>query len=106
MHLVKDLIDSRIVYYWVDDDGETKSPLLSTFTLAEHWWKEKMFARHQGLERRRSVIDRRSNNEKRRRMHENHPFASINPQGRRSTDKPPEVTFDLAASKLRRLAAG
>lgn len=37
MYLVKDLVEGRIVYYWVDEEGSTRSPLVATFALAEDW---------------------------------------------------------------------
>ncbi|GGB99408.1 hypothetical protein GCM10011352_27000 [Marinobacterium zhoushanense] len=105
MYLVKDLIDCRIVFYWLDETGCEVSPELCTFQDAEEWWKALMFERYRGYERRKSIIDRRTDFEKRQRMDNSHRFASINPYGRRVTDQPIKVDIDLAAEKLLELTA-
>lgn len=104
MHLIKDLVDGRIVYYWLDVNERPLSTFFSTFKLAEEWWKEYMFSQYAGEERRRSIIDRRTNEEKRKRLQLNNRFVSINPNGRRTTDKPIRVDRDLVAEKLQSLA--
>ncbi|SIQ85792.1 hypothetical protein SAMN05421647_11013 [Marinobacterium stanieri] len=103
MYLVKDLVEGRIVYYWVDEDGSTRSPLVATFALAEDWWKQFTFDRYEGPERRASVVDRRSNTEKRLRMDQSNRFASTNVQGRRETDRPVKVTFDLVQKRIKEM---
>ncbi len=100
MYLVKDLVDGRIVYYWVDEEGEAQSPFLASLLLAEEWWKGFMFRQYQGTERRASVIDRRSHTEKRLRMDQSNRFASTNGQGRRETDRPVKITFDLVQKRI------
>lgn len=105
MRLVKDLVDSRIVFYWIDETDKRLSPDHATFQLAQEWWKSYMFSRYEGDERRKSIIDRRSDAEKRRRMEEQSNLSSISPYGRRHTDTPVEVDIDLVAEKLKRLKA-
>ncbi|MBV1789034.1 hypothetical protein KQ940_13330 [Marinobacterium sp. D7] len=105
MYLVKDLIDCRIVFYWLDDAGIQVSAELPTFQDAEEWWKIHIFAQYEGFERRKSIVDRRTDFEKRQRMDNSHRFASINPYGRRMTDRPIKVDIDLATEKLAELTA-
>ncbi|KEA64595.1 hypothetical protein ADIMK_1048 [Marinobacterium lacunae] len=64
-----------------------------------------MFSRYEGDERRKSIIDRRSDAEKRRRMEERGNLLSISPYGRRHTDIPVDVDIDLVAEKLKVLKA-
>ncbi|MBV1789035.1 hypothetical protein KQ940_13335 [Marinobacterium sp. D7] len=106
MYLIKDLQEGRIVYYWLDADDRLISPHLSTIQHAEEWWKLYSFARYDGDERRSSVIDRRSNTEKRRRMESANRYTSINPYGRRTTDIPVKVHRDLVPEKMIKLAGG
>ncbi|GGB99401.1 hypothetical protein GCM10011352_26990 [Marinobacterium zhoushanense] len=106
MYLIKDLLDGRIVYYWLNEVDHQISPHLSTLQHAEEWWKAYKFARYEGDERRASVIDRRSNTEKRRRMESSNRYTSINPYGRRATDIPVKVHRDLVPEKLVKLAEG
>ncbi|GGC04244.1 hypothetical protein GCM10011352_33080 [Marinobacterium zhoushanense] len=100
MRLIKDLVDSRIVFYWIDESDKRLSPDHATFHQAQEWWKSYMFARYEGDERRKSVIDRRSDADKRRRMEAENKLSSISPYGRRQTDVPVEVDLDLVAEKL------
>ncbi|SEG76175.1 hypothetical protein [Marinobacterium lutimaris] len=100
MYLVKDLVGGRIVYFWQDKNGSPRSDFFSTFLNAEEWWKTHVFALYAGVERRTSIIDRRTNYDKRRRLDHSHRFASSNPNGRRITDLPVKVSRDLAAEKL------
>lgn len=100
MRLVKDLVDSRIVLYWIADSGEQLSAHLASLSQAEEWWKAYMFSRYEGDERRKSVIDRRSNFEKRRRIEQSNDLLSISPYGRRRTDIPIAVDVDLVLDKL------
>lgn len=104
MYLIKDLVDGRIVYYWIDEDERQVSTFFSTFQHAEEWWKAYMFAEYDGTERRASILDRRSNEVKRQRLDTSNRFVSINPNGRRTTDQPIRVYRDLVAEKLRGLA--
>jgi len=105
MYLIKDLIDCRIVFYWLDERGYQISPDLCSFPRAEEWWKAHMFAQYKGVERRTSIVDRRTDFDKRQRMDNSYRFASINPYGRRQTDQPIKVHLDLADEKLMQLAA-
>jgi len=100
MKLVKDLVDGRIVFYWIDTSGTKLSPDHATFQLAQEWWKHYLFSRYDGEERRKSIIDRRSDADKRRRMDKSEKLSSISPYGRRRTDIPVAVDIDLVAERL------
>ncbi|WP_299183401.1 hypothetical protein [uncultured Neptuniibacter sp.] len=100
MKLVKDLNENGIVFYWIDDSGEQISPDLYCLIVAEEWWKTYLFSQYEGAERRKSIIDRRHDLEKRKMMERNHKFSRQNPQGRRKTDQPIKVDIDLVKEKL------
>ncbi|WP_432696760.1 hypothetical protein ACQUQP_19885 [Marinobacterium sp. YM272] len=104
MYLIKDLVDGRIVHYWLDEEENPVSAFFSTIQHAEEWWKAEMFSRYEGTERRSSIIDRRSNEDKRQRLDRSNRFASIHPNGRRVTDEPVKVHRDLVAEKIQQLA--
>ncbi|MBV1789505.1 hypothetical protein KQ940_15730 [Marinobacterium sp. D7] len=103
MRLVKDLVDSRIVLYWTADTGKQLSTYLASLSQAEEWWKAYMFSRYDGEERRQSILDRRTNAEKRRRIVQSSELIPISPYGRRRTDIPVKVDVDLVADKLNTL---
>ncbi|KEA64110.1 hypothetical protein ADIMK_1845 [Marinobacterium lacunae] len=62
-----------------------------------------MFSRYQGEERRQSVLDRRTNFEKRRRIAQSNELIPMSPYGRRSTDIPVKVDVDRVSEKLNAL---
>ncbi len=102
MHLVKDLHEQRIVYYWIDEQETQISPFLASIPLAEEWRNLYLHKQYQGWDRRRSHIDRRRLVHKRDQASAQH--AISNPaKGRRSSDKPIKVDIDLAKSKLEKL---
>jgi len=100
MRLVKDLIDSRIVLYWTADSGKQLSTYLASLNQAEEWWKAYMFSRYDGDERRQSVLDRRTNFEKRKRIARSNEPIPVSAYGRRRTDIPVSVDVDLVADKV------
>ncbi len=101
MELVKDLSDSGIVFYWIDEVGGRISPELATLRLANEWHQEVLFESYSGQERRVSVIDRRSDQDKRDSMVRNYISSQAFPSGRRVADVTAEVDLDLAKEKLK-----
>ncbi|MBR9882385.1 hypothetical protein [Marinobacterium lacunae] len=79
------------------------STYLASLSQAEEWWKAYMFSRYQGEERRQSVLDRRTNFEKRRRIAQSNELIPMSPYGRRSTDIPVKVDVDRVSEKLNAL---
>ncbi len=103
MKLVKDLSDSgSIVFYWTyDEAGEAISPELKTLQLADEWRKNYLFSQYEGMERRQSIIDRRKNGDKRKKMEKNYKSSRQNPQGRRESDQTVNVDIDLFQEKIK-----
>ena len=101
MELVKDLSDSGIIFYWVDEVGIRISPELATLNLAHEWYQQTLFDAYKGQERRVSMIDRRSDRCKRDAMVRNYISAQANPNGRRISDAAAEVNLDLVKKKLK-----
>lgn len=101
MVLVKDLSDSGIVFYWVNEVGGQISPELATLNLAHEWHQQVLFETYLGEERRVSVIDRRSDRDKRDSMIRNYISSQANPHGRRVSDVAVEVDLDLVKEKLK-----
>ena len=101
--LFKDFADGRVCFYWTDYDGRQVSPILATLQAAEEWWKQYLFAQFTGRERRRSVLDRRSDYDKRRRVARRLNSPGLAHFGRRASDQPVRVDQDLAADKIRLL---
>ncbi|MBQ0785502.1 MAG: hypothetical protein KBT66_14820 [Amphritea sp.] len=101
MELVKDLSDSGIVFYWIDEAGGRISPELATLNLAHEWHQQALFEAYSGEERRVSVIDRRSDRNKRDSMLRNYISSQANPNGRRASDVADEVDLDLVKEKLK-----
>lgn len=106
MTLVKDLVSGRIVFYWMDEDGEVISEYHHSFLEAEEWWKTFMFSQFQGEERRRSICDRRQDSETRKKREFREKFHRTNPNGRRKTDVPISVDLDLSEEKIKQLCMG
>lgn len=106
MKLVKDLVDGRIVYYWMDDHGEVVSEFLHSFIEAEEWWKVLMFSLYDGEERRRSICDRRQDEATRKKLEFREKYNRTNPMGRRMTDIPVSVDLDLSKEKINQLYIG
>jgi hypothetical protein len=103
MKLVKDLLEGRIVFYWLFEDGIQVSHHLHTLQEAEEWWKEFMFAQYEGNNRRRSIHDRRKNHDHRKQLELIERYGRSNPLGRRETDSPIRVDIDLFQEKISRL---
>jgi len=101
MKLVKDLNDSGIVYYWLDDGGMRISPEIPCITLAEEWRIKYLFSTYKGGERRHSIIDRRQNQDKRIDLERTYFVSLMKPDGRRIADTPVKVDIDLVAEKIR-----
>lgn len=98
--LVKNLHQERVVFYWVSKLGKRVSPLKNTQELAEEWWKTFMFSTYEGQERRRTIIDRRKCFNTRTIMDQRTNIAT-DPVGRRITDHPLEVKFNLYDKKIK-----
>jgi len=99
MQLVKDLCDEGIVLYWSDEDQRV-SPYLHTMVDAEEWWKKYHFAQYEGEERRRTIYDRRANQEMRKHFELNGRYIAARPDGRRETDHPVFIALDLFEEKM------
>ncbi len=106
MKLVKDLIDGRIVFYWMDDSESIISEYLHSLVEAEEWWKTFVFAQYKGKERRRSIHDRRQDIDTRHKREFREHFNRTNPHGRRKTDVPLTVDLDLSEEKIKQLCMG
>lgn len=108
MKLVKDIIEGRIVYYWVVDaqSMERISPCHHCIIESEEWWRAYMFSLYSGEERRRSIHDRRKDHEQRRHLELREKYNRKAPVGRRITDHGVRVEIDLAAEKLEQLKCG
>ncbi len=96
MQLCKDYLEERICYYWCNRTGVQISPRLATVGDAENWWKTYSFSMYRGPERRKSIYDRRTNHDKRRRIADGAAWGA----GRRVTDIPVRVNRDLALEKI------
>jgi hypothetical protein len=106
MKLVKDLVDGRIVFYWMDEKGTLISEYLHPLLEAEEWWKHFMFAQYEGEERRLSIYDRRQDLETRKRLELREKYNRTNPIGRRVTDVAIAVDLDLSKEKIDELCSG
>ena len=102
---MKDIIEGRIVYYWVNDAQrmERISPYHHCIIESEEWWKAYMFSQYPGEERRRSIHDRRQDHDKRRHLELREQYNRKAPVGRRITDQGVKVEIDLAAEKIEQL---
>lgn len=98
--LVKDLLNSRIVFYWLNEKREKVSPHLHNLQEAEEWWKRFMFDLYPGEDRRRSIHDRRQDHDTRKQLELRERFNRSKPLGRRETDKPVQVEIDLLEEKI------
>ncbi|MBV0934512.1 hypothetical protein [Marinobacterium weihaiense] len=96
MTLCKDLVEGRIRFYWTSQSGALLSPMMATLQEAAEWWTAFQFSQYEGPERRCSIIDRRSDHDKRRRFESR----DANPMGRRTTDRPVRVDCDMATPKI------
>jgi hypothetical protein len=103
MKLVKDLTHDGIRFYWIDESEERLSPELATLDLAKEWRIKTLFDSYKESERRVSVIDRRSDSDKRERTSKTLRASQSNPQGRRITDIAVQVDIDLVKQKLKEL---
>jgi len=98
--LVKDLSETRVILYWIDDSGSKISPKLPSLTHAEEWKKEYLFSRYLSHCRRESIIDRRRDGGQRSLLDEALFKIVRTSSGRRVTDVSVQVDIDLAARKL------
>lgn len=103
IRLFKDFADGRVCFYWVDDEERQVSPAVATFLEAEEWWKRYLFAQYPGPERRQSILDRRTDQYKRRYINHQLNLPDDFSYGRRVTDQPVRVDHDLATAKIRLL---
>jgi len=106
MKLVKDLIDGRIVFYWMVDNGDVVSDYLHSFIEAEEWWKTYVFSQYTGEEKRSSICDRRQDLETRKKREYREKYNRSNPAGRRVTDVSVSVHLDLVEEKIKQLCLG
>ncbi|MEH6576153.1 MAG: hypothetical protein V7731_03655 [Amphritea sp.] len=103
MKLVKDLSHSGIIYYWIDDSGEKISPDIACLTLAEEWRTKYLFSTYEGEGRRRSIIDRRRDEENREHLDTTLLDVGPNSDGRRIADISVKVDIDLFAEKIKKV---
>lgn len=102
LFLVKNLHNDRVVFYWIDKKGKRVSPVQHTQSHAEDWWKTYAFAQYEGQERRKTIMDRRKCTKTRNIMDQRNKIAT-DPVGRRYTDHPIKVSFDLYDKKIKRI---
>ena len=100
MLLIKDFVDEKIVYYWADESEIQASPNFSNIEGAEEWWIAENFAAHEGVERRKSLHDRRKLHANRTAEARSRHIPSMNPDGRRYTDEPIKLHKDKSRVKI------
>lgn len=102
MKLVKDYINDRTLYYWIEDTEtlEPLSPQFRTFVQAEEWWKESVFSQFRGTERRLTTQDRRQDHENRSRRSSMQDETTLSTP-RRVTDLTIQVDIDLHQEKAK-----
>lgn len=85
MKLVKDIIDTKVVYYWNSSD-RTVSPAFAQVALARDWLVSKIWSSYPGTERRRMVSDRRRDRQTSTLFSSRFDLKRAHPKGRRMTD--------------------
>lgn len=101
MHLVKDIQDSKVVYYWGKPDS-LASPVFTQMKHARNWMIGKIWSRHSGPERRKTVDDRRRDSDTSLDFSKNYNLKRQRPKGRRKTDLiETRVSVDLCSTRLK-----
>jgi len=104
LKLIKDLDNFKFVYYWACPFRGKVSPEMPTLLHAGEWMIEYQTANYEGRERRKTMIDRRKKELKPRTTDEKLQFVKrTRPEGRRITDKMPDVDLDLSEEKLKEM---
>lgn len=105
LKLVKDFHNYQFIYYWVDEEARKVSPRLPTSQYAEEWVIHYYFSEYEGVERRRTIFDRRYDGAKVKLEGTQIFFSKRKPsiKGRRATDAPVFVDIDLSVRKLAKL---
>lgn len=106
MKLVKMFYEGRIVNFWLDKAGEKFSPMFATKARALEWLTAYLFAAYRGVERRRSVIDRRADSVHRAAYQTHNKIVSLAPIGRRETDHLEYEEIDQVSSFLEQFRDG
>ena len=100
MHLVKDIQDSKVVYYW-GKPGRVASPAFSQLKHARNWLIGKIWSRYSGPERRKTVDDRRRDSDTSLDFSKTYNLKRQRPKGRRKTDLiETSVSVDLCPIRL------
>lgn len=100
LFLVKNLLNDRVVFYWVNKKGKRVSPVQHTQPHAEDWWKTFVFSCYEGMERRKTIMDRRKCFKTRSIMDQRNKVAT-DPVGRRYTDHPIKISFNIYEKKIK-----
>ncbi|WP_067867628.1 hypothetical protein [Neptuniibacter marinus] len=105
LKLVKDFHNYQFVYYWIDNQRKKVSPSLPTKQYATEWLIHYHFETYSGRERRRRMLDRRSESQKINLRGVQIFFSKRKglTKGRRRSDLNVEVDFDLSKKKLNKL---
>lgn len=105
MHLVKDLYQSKVVYYFLDSDIPD-SPLFKSIEEARQWLIQLEQSKFKGKERRSRTTDRRRDPATSKHLAETMGLARSKPKGRRSTDLiEVEVAIDLYQERVSKLVS-
>ncbi|MGH1461556.1 MAG: hypothetical protein ACRBB6_05940 [Neptuniibacter sp.] len=104
LFLVKNLHQDRVIYYWVNPKGKRLSPLHHTQATAEDWWKKFLFSKYTGVERRKTIVDRRNCGNTREIMNQRTNICT-DPVGRRYTDHAVKIDYDLYDRKIKDFVA-
>jgi hypothetical protein len=100
MQLVKDIQDSRVVYYW-RKAGETSSPPFVQLNQARNWLVSQIWSNYTGTERRKVVEDRRRDKTTSTLFSNDYSLKRQRPKGRRMTDLiEAKVSLDLCPIRL------
>lgn len=100
MQLVKDIQDSRVVYYW-RKAGETSSPSFVQLNQARNWLVRKIWSNYTDAERRKVVDDRRRDKTTSTVFSNDYSLKRQRPKGRRTTDLiEAKVSLDLCPVRI------
>lgn len=102
-HLIRDLVEGKIRYFWEFTSGERASEPLVSYDAAYDWWRQAVHDAYDGPERRTSPLDRRANSVKRASEVKHGQVTVQSYGGRRTTDTPPKIREDRADAKIQML---
>jgi len=100
LYLIKDFVDQKIVLYWTDENGHIVSPMFTALSNAEEWWLRYNFSQHPGVERRKSIVDRRRLYTQRTQEDQSRHIPTTHPEGRRYTDREVKIDRDISRVKM------